>query len=323
MNETSKEMAPAIFAEHVEHRYRNRVALRDVSLSIPAGKIFALLGPNGSGKSTLFRLCSTIMPLQQGVLRVAGVDVGKPMDVRRRIGIVFQTASVDPKLSVDENLACQAALYGLHGKHQKERVAHVLQQVGLTERRGDRCETLSGGMRRRVELAKGLLHSPEVLLLDEPSTGLDPAARLDLWHALELLRARGTSVVLTTHLLEEADKADQIALLDQGQVIATGSPDQLRAEMGEGLLTVTGEDLNELQVRLRDGLGIEPQLVQNQLRIHCSDPAELVPQVARLAGDDARSITIGRPGLEDVFIAKTGHRFFGAAREPDTETVKA
>ncbi|MGV3485334.1 MAG: ATP-binding cassette domain-containing protein [Planctomycetaceae bacterium] len=302
--------APRVVCTQVHHRYGDREALRGVDLRVGAGEIFALLGPNGSGKTTLFRLISTLVPLQKGSIQVAGVDVAKdPLGVRQRIGIVFQSPSLDKKLTVDENIACQAALYGLSGNAMRRRRDEVLAMMKLTDRRNDFCEKLSGGLKRRVELAKGMLHQPPVMLLDEPSTGLDPSARLDLWQSLRAMADAGVAVVLTTHLLEEADKADRIAILAEGKVIADGSPADLRMAMGEGLVTVSAHDADAVEKIIRDELGLTVQRVQQQVRIHSDRAASLVPALAERLGDQAQSITIGRPGLEDVFIEKTGHRF--------------
>ena len=285
-------------------------ALRGVDLTINRGEIFALLGPNGSGKTTLFRLLSTLVPVQRGSVAVAGLDVAAdPLGVRGRIGIVFQSPSLDKKLTVDENIACQGALYGLTGAALRSRRDEVLAQLKLTDRRHDLCETLSGGLKRRVELAKGMLHRPEVMLLDEPSTGLDPAARIDLWNALRAMTATGITVVLTTHLLEEADKADQLAIMFQGQIIAAGTPHELRSEMGDGLITISASDVAAVEAILRDELRLDTQQVGNQIRIRCEAAAALVPRLAERLGDQVQSIAVGRPGLEDVFIEKTGYRF--------------
>lgn len=302
--------SPAIVCSGVQHRYGQREALRGVDLSIHRGEIFALLGPNGSGKTTLFRLLSTLVPVQRGQVEVAGLDAAAdPMGVRGRIGIVFQSPSLDKKLTVDENIACQAALYGLSGAAMRSRRDEVLAELKLTDRRGDFCETLSGGLRRRVELAKGMLHRPQVMLLDEPSTGLDPSARIDLWQTLRSMADDGITVVLTTHLLEEADKADRLAIMFEGRIIAEGTPDSLRGELGDGLITITASDLDWVESTLRDELGLDTQRLAHQVRVRCQQAPALVPRIADRLGDRMQSIAVGRPGLEDVFIAKTGYQF--------------
>jgi len=300
----------SIVCDDVHHRYGDREALRGVNLTIRSGEIFALLGPNGSGKTTLFRLLSTLVPVQRGRIEVAGLNVASDtLAVRGRIGIVFQSPSLDKKLTVDENIACQAALYGLSGAALNARRDEVLRQMKLTDRRSDYCEKLSGGLKRRVELAKGMLHQPTVMLLDEPSTGLDPSARLDLWQSLRAMADAGITVVLTTHLLEEADKADRVAIMFEGQVIADGTPQSLRSEMGDGLITISSADLDGIEVILRDEMGLETQRASNQVRIRCEGAPAWVPKIADRLGDSVHSISVGRPGLEDVFIAKTGYQF--------------
>lgn len=306
----------AIEISNVRHRYAEREALSGIDLQVPQGSIYALLGPNGSGKTTLFRLVSTLMPLQSGEIRVAGASVASDArEVRKRIGIVFQAPSLDKKLTVDENIAFQGALYGIQGALLRERRDEVLQRLRLTDRRSDLCETLSGGMKRRVELAKGMLHRPRVLLLDEPSTGLDPAARLDLWDALSEMANSGMTILLTTHLLEEAEKADHVAILSEGKVVASGNPESLREELGAGLVTVTSGEPAKVESILQDQMGLQPQRVQNQIRIQSDQPGDLVPKLVEHLGGLATTITIGRPSLEDVFIAKTGHRFWAVERD--------
>ncbi len=188
-------------------------------------------------------------------------------------------------------------------------ILEVLAELKLTDRRGDFCETLSGGLRRRVELAKGMLHRPQVMLLDEPSTGLDPSARIDLWQTLRSMADDGITVVLTTHLLEEADKADRLAIMFEGRIIAEGTPDSLRGELGDGLITITGSDLDWVEATLRDELGLDTQRLAQQVRVRCQQAPALVPRIADRLGDRMHSIAVGRPGLEDVFIAKTGYQF--------------
>ncbi len=308
MGETSAD--PLCVVCDLHHRYGDHVALAGIDYCARSGEISALLGPNGSGKTTLFRLLCTLLPIQRGQITIDGIDCASdPLAVRSRIGIVFQSPSLDKKLTVDENIACQGALYGITGRQLDRRRDEVLEEMKLTDRRRQRCESLSGGLRRRVELAKGMLHRPRLMLLDEPSTGLDPAARIGLWNALRAMADRGVAVVLTTHLLEEADKADQVAILSQGLKIAAGSPPQLRAEMGQGIVTVVASEIDLVESMLVDQLGLQPNRMQNQLRLHVDSPAALVPVLAKKLGDRAESISIGRPSLEDVFIAKTGHRF--------------
>ena len=210
---------PALEAEGLSFSYGERKALSDVSFAIARGEVFGFLGPNGGGKTTLFRLLSTLIPIQSGRARVLGRDLaGDTIEIRRKMGVVFQHPSVDGKLTVLENLQHHGRLYGISGRRLKDRAAAMLDSLGLTSRSGDLVETLSGGMRRRVELAKAMLHQPELLLLDEPSTGLDPMARREFFGHLEQLSRRdNVTIVLTTHHMEEAERCDRIAMLHQGR----------------------------------------------------------------------------------------------------------
>jgi ABC-2 type transport system ATP-binding protein len=223
----------ALEVSDLRHRYGDRESLRGLSFSVAQGDLFAMLGPNGGGKSTLFRIISTLMAPSSGTVEVFGHDVVKqPAEARRQLGIVFQSAAIDPWLTVLENLQHHGHLYGLTGAPLARAIERALERFGLTPRAGDRAGTLSGGLRRRVELAKALLPEPKLLILDEPSSGLDPTARRDL--LLELRRLRddeGTTVVLTTHLFEEAAVADRVGILHEGQLVAIGAPADLVANV--------------------------------------------------------------------------------------------
>lgn len=301
---------PVCQVRDVHHRYGDHVALSGINLQVGSGEIVSILGPNGSGKTTLFRLLCTLMPVQAGQVLIGGFDCNtQPIGVRNQIGIVFQSPSLDKKLTVDENIACQGALYGIKGAELNRRRDELLTRLQLKDRRGDFCETLSGGLKRRVELAKGMLHRPRLLLLDEPSTGLDPAARLSFWEAIETMADEGMAVLMTTHLLEEAEKSDRVVIMSQGRVIAEGAPQQLRAEMGQGIVTIMAQDAEAVEQLLIDRLGLSPQRMHHQLRLQSDAPASLVPVLVETLGDRAQSISIGRPSLEDVFIAKTGLEF--------------
>ena len=296
--------------EELLHSYGDHVALDGVDLSIRSGEIYALLGPNGSGKTTLFRLLCTLMPIQRGRVTIDGIDSATdPLGVRCRIGIVFQSPSLDIKLTVDENIACQGALYGIQGNALATRRDALLEQFRLTDRRNDFCETLSGGLKRRVELVKGMLHRPKLLLLDEPSTGLDPAARLDLWDSIRTMADEGITILMTTHLLEEADKADRVGIMADGRIIGEGSPADLRSELGQSVVTIESNEPSTVESILREDLDLVFKRVHQQFRIHSESAASLVPVLAEKLGDRAESISIGKPSLEDVFIAKTGQRF--------------
>ncbi len=302
----------AIEVRGVSHAYGQRRALHDVSLKIAASQIFCLLGPNGGGKSTLFRLLATLIPLQQGELSLLGYDARRMVDpIRRRLGVVFQSPSVDRKLTVWENVWQQAALYGLTGAAARSRGEHLLRELGLWDRRTEFVETLSGGLRRRVELAKGMIHQPQLLVMDEPSTGLDPGARSDLWVFLRRLQAEfGTTIALTTHLLDEAERADQLAILDQGKIVATGTASELRGALGGDCITLTSADARKLAQDVQQRFQLATQVVDQTVRIEVPQGHKWLMQLVDAFPDQVVTATLGKPTLEDVFIAKTGHRFW-------------
>lgn len=309
-------MTYAIETSGLVHRYGERTALAGLDLQIEPGEIFALLGPNGGGKTTLFRLLSTLIPIQQGRASVLSYDLAsQTQEVRRRIGVVFQAPSLDKKLSVTENLRHQGHLYGLAGKTLDERCEEMLGRLRLGDRRRDLVETLSGGLRRRVELAKGMLHHPRLLLLDEPSTGLDPAARSDLWDYLRLVQGeQGVTVMLTTHLLEEAEKADRLAILNAGTLVALDTPERLRASVGGDTLTITTDEPGGLAAAISDRLGLAAHEVDGSVRLELPDASQWVPRLVEAFPGRIETITLGKPTLEDVFIARTGHRFWHEER---------
>jgi ABC-2 type transport system ATP-binding protein len=302
---------PAVAIRGVSYAYPARPAVVDLSLEVRPGEIMALLGPNGGGKSTLMRLVATLIPLQSGVIEIFGQDVRQqPMAVRARLGVVFQAPSLDRKLTVVENIRLQAVLYGLRGPVIAQRLPSLLEQFALVDRAHDRVEQLSGGLRRRVELAKGLIHAPPLLLLDEPSTGLDPLARRDLWSHLRRLRdSAGTTILLTTHYLDEAEAADRVAILDQGRLVAVGTPSALRAEVGGDSLMLETDDPVGLASQIQTKFGLTPQILGEQLRLEVPQGHRWVVTLMEAFPQRIRALRLGQPTLEDVFVARTGHRF--------------
>ena len=292
----------SVDVDGLTHRYGERVALDGVSFSVRSGEVFALVGPNGGGKTTLFKILSTALTPSSGTARVAGIDV-RDDAVRRRIGVVFQAPSLDGKLTVGENLLHHGHLYGLSGAGLRQRIGEELARFGLTDRTGDRVEKLSGGLQRRVELAKSLLHRPEVLLLDEPSTGLDPGARRDLWDALRGLK--GVTVLLTTHLLEEAERCDRLAILHKGKVVAIGEPMTLRGEIGGDVVTVRSRDARQLADAIREKLGEQAEVVDGTVRLSRDRGHEFVGRLVEAFPQWIESVTVAKPSLEDVFMSKT------------------
>ncbi|MGC1276213.1 MAG: ATP-binding cassette domain-containing protein [Planctomycetaceae bacterium] len=301
----------AVVVENIGFRYGDRRALAGVSFDVRPSEIFGLLGPNGGGKTTLFRLLCTLLPFQEGKAAIVGCDVARePSAVRNSIGVTFQAPSLDGKLTVGENLKAQGQLYGLFGSELQQRIGRLSDRLGIADRMRDRAETLSGGLKRRVEIAKGLLHDPQVLLLDEPSTGLDPGARHDLWRLLAELREGGMTVLVTTHLMEEADRCDRLAILNRGEIVALGTPDQLRESIGGDCLTIRGSHPNALAERIGRTFDVPVRVVAGSVRIEQQHGHELLRRVVETFPGEIASVTLGKPTLEDVFIARTGHRFW-------------
>jgi ABC-2 type transport system ATP-binding protein len=319
----NRPMPAAIVVENLRHSYGERSALNGVSFDVREGEIFALLGPNGSGKTTLFRILSTLMLPTGGKATIAGFDAARqPDEVRGRIGVVFQASSADIKLTAAENLWHQGHLYGLHGAALRERIREMLQRVGLADRANEKVETFSGGMKRRVELAKGLMHRPGVLLLDEPTTGLDPGARRDLWQYLAELRSQEkVSVIVTTHLMEEAEHCDRLAILNAGQVVALGTPEVLRSEIGGDVIVLETADAESLAARITAKFGIGAATDGNKVRMERKDGHRFVTDLVESFPGEVQAISVSKPTLEDVFIRHTGHRFWREEddRQPGTE----
>jgi len=314
---STESASAAIRAVGIGYAYGPRPALVDLSLEIRRGELFAILGPNGGGKTTLFRLLSTLIPLQRGVVHVLNCDLARqPAAVRRAIGVVFQAPSLDRKLTVSENIRLQASLYGVGGRELASRLDELLIQFALTDRANELTERLSGGLRRRVELAKGLIHRPQILLLDEPSTGLDPAARSDLWQYLRHLRdSAGTTIVLTTHYLNEADGADRLAILNEGRLVALGAPDELRAETGGDSITIDTEEPAALAAAISEKFGLAARTIEGSVRLEVPNGHEWIARLVEAFSGRVAAIRLGKPTLEDLFIARTGHRFWQERRE--------
>ena len=272
-------MAAVLEVKNLTYMYGKRKALSGVTFIVAQGEIFGFLGPNGGGKTTLFKILSTFLrPSKNGEVQVSGFDLFRePHRVRGLLGVVFQAPSLDKKLKVEENLIHQGHLYGLQGSELKNRIEEVLKKVKLLDRKRDLVEKLSGGLQRRAEIAKALLHKPLVLLLDEPTTGLDPAARLDVWKILQELKTEGVTSLLTTHLIEEAEKCDRIGILHEGSLIALDTPQALKQGVGGDVLTVKTKKADVLKTFIEKEFG--------------------------------ESVVVSKATLEDVFIQKTGHKF--------------
>ncbi|MCY3763957.1 MAG: ABC transporter ATP-binding protein [Gemmatimonadetes bacterium] len=304
-------MPLAIAVTGLRHCYGSRIALDGIDLRIEKGEIYGLLGPNGGGKTTLFRILSTLLEPSEGTVRILDRDLLRDAaEIRARIGVVFQNASLDLKLTVLENLRHQGHLYGLRGRALKERIESILRSVGLTDRENDRTEELSGGLRRRVDLARGLLHRPELLLFDEPSSGLDPLARRTLWDDLRKLREeQGVTALLTTHFIEEAERCDRVGILDRGRLVAQGAPDALKRSMNKDVLVIEAEHTEVLRAEIEAQVSVTTTLVDGTVRIECDDGQAMMASLYADFRERISAIRLGRPTLEDVFIRETGRPF--------------
>lgn len=300
----------ALEVRSLVRRFGDRVALNEISFSVPPGEIFALLGPNGGGKTTLFRILSTLLPPTSGDARIFGRSVVEsPREARRSLGVVFQNPGLDSHLSVLDNLIHHGHLYGLHGRELRRRAMDRLARFGVEGRARDLVGTLSGGLARRVELAKGILHDPPLLLLDEPSTGLDPSARLEFMGVLSQLRkSQEVTIVLTTHFLEEAEKADRVAILDAGRLVAQGHPGDLRASIGGDVVSLHAADAPGLREKIAERFGLEAALVNETVRVEAPQGHQFLRDAVEAFPGEIRSASFGRPTLEDVFVHLTGHR---------------
>jgi ABC-2 type transport system ATP-binding protein len=297
-----------ITVDNLTHRYGERTALDSLSFQVAEGAIYGLLGPNGGGKSTLFRILSTMMAADSGRVTVAGLDVERQPDaVRRQLGVVFQTQSLDKKLTVDENMISQGHLYGLSGALLRGRAEEALKRLGLADRRGDIVDTLSGGLKRRVEIAKALLHQPKVLLMDEPSSGLDPGARRELAdYITELRSTQGVTVLLTSHILDEAERCDRLLLLHQGRCVVEGTPAELKARVGGDVVLLEVADAAVIEPQLRSRFHAEPHMLNGSIRVETGDGHRFVADVMEAFPGAVRSVAWHKPTLEDVFLKETG-----------------
>ena len=304
-----KPMADAtIAATQLVKRYGEVEAVRGIDLSVARGEIFGFLGPNGAGKSTTISILCTLLRPTGGQATVAGFDVlHDPGAVRSRIGLVFQDPALDEQLTAKENLDFHAFLYDVPRELRRERVAEVLAMVELTDRAGSKVLTFSGGMKRRLEIARGILHSPEVLFLDEPTRGLDPQTRRHIWdYLLELRHREGITIFMTTHYMDEAEYCDRIAIIDMGRIVALGSPDELKAGVGGDVITIATADNAAAAAEIGHRFNVTPAADNGTLRLEVSDGAAFVPRLVRELSMPVTAVTLRRPSLDDVFLKLTG-----------------
>jgi ABC-2 type transport system ATP-binding protein len=300
-------------------------AVRGVDLSVAEGEVFGFLGPNGAGKTTMVRMLCTLLPPTAGSATVAGVDVVTgAAEVRRRIGVALQEIGLDPVQSGRELLELQCGLYGIPRDPARVRAIELLELVGLTDAADRRTKTYSGGMKRRLDLASALVHSPDVLFLDEPTTGLDPSSRRTVWDEVRRINAAGTTIFLTTQYLEEADQlCDRLAIIDAGSIVAEGTPAQLKAQMGHDVVTLAldGADAAATERAVAELVGLERVVAEvDALALYVENGAGSITEIVRLLGGggiEVGAITVSRPSLDDVFLKATGRRLEGAAQEEE------
>ncbi len=305
-------MTTAIEIKNLTHQFKTRRAVDDLNLTVNQGEVFCVLGPNGSGKTTLFRILSTLFLPTSGSVQFWGLDLMRDCrKIREKIGVVFQNPALDLKLTVWENLIHQGHLYGLKGKVLEERARGVLARLGLLDRTKDLVGTLSGGLKRRVDLAKGLLHKPALVLLDEPSTGLDPGARAELWNYLiQLKREEGVTLLVTTHFMDEAERSDRLVIMAEGKLLALDTPHNLLSEVGADFVEMMTADSAELSAAIQKKFNLRAVITQRGLRLeHPGGPA-FVSELLAAFPDKIQQVTFRKATLEDVFLAKTGHPFW-------------
>jgi ABC-2 type transport system ATP-binding protein len=299
---------PAVLAQGLAKRFGDLDAVAGIDLSIPPGETFGLLGPNGAGKSTTIAMLCTLLTPTGGSARVAGSDVVRERDsVRRRIGLVFQDPTLDGYLTAERNLRLHAELYGMPRSGLDERMRQVLELVGLWERRRSKVGTFSGGMKRRLEIARGLLHSPRVLFLDEPTVGLDPQTRASIWNYItELKRAEDITIMMTTHYMDEAEYCDRIAIMDHGQLIALDTPTALKASVGTDRVQIRTDDDAAAVAALAERFGITATVAEGAVTFGVPGGERFVPRLFAELGVPIREVSVSRPTLDDVFMSYTG-----------------
>ena len=306
MNAVSR--GPAVAVEGLSKRYGDLEAVKGIGFEVAAGEVFGFLGPNGAGKTTTIGMLCTLVRPTGGAARVAGHDiVGERDEVRRNIGLVFQDPTLDAYLTAEQNLRFHGELYGLPREAMNERIAQVLRMVDLTDRKDGKVETFSGGMRRRLEIARGLLHSPRVLFLDEPTVGLDPQTRAAIWgYIRQLKETEDITIFLTTHYMEEAEYCDRIAIIDHGEIVVLDTPENLKGSVGEDRVRIVTDDDEAAIAALRDRFGIDAGVHEGSVTFAVASGEAFVPRLFAELGVAIRSVHVARPSLDDVFMNYTG-----------------
>jgi ABC-2 type transport system ATP-binding protein len=316
---------PAITVDRLAKSFGAVEAVKAISFDVSPGETFGFLGPNGAGKSTTIKILCTLLYPSGGRARVAGFDVMSERDaVRRNIGLVFQDPTLDAYLTGEQNLRFHAELYGVPKDEVPGRMREVLTMVGLWDRRGDLVQTYSGGMRRRLEIARGLLHSPRVLFLDEPTIGLDPQTRSAIWEYVDQLRRREEiTVFVTTHYMDEAEHCDRIAIINEGEIVVMGTPHELKASVGKDRVQISTADDPAAIARLAEVFDLEAAMHEGAVTFAVPDGERFVPRLFERLGVAIEAVTVARPTLDDVFMAYTGTTIRDAEAAPSMGAVMA
>jgi ABC-2 type transport system ATP-binding protein len=315
---TEPSTPPAIRVAHLRKVYDEVTAVDGIDLSVASGQTFGFLGPNGAGKSTTIKILCTLALPTSGRAEVGGFDcVTERAQVRRRIGLVFQDTTLDQYLTAEQNLRFHAELYGMPKQSVPQRMEQVLTMVGLWERRKDKVKQFSGGMKRRLEIARGLMHSPRVLFLDEPTVGLDPQTRSHIWEYLERLRrAEDITIFLTTHYMDEAEYCDRIAIMDAGRIVAQGTPEELKRSVGTDRVQLATVDDDAAAAALRERFGLDAGRHEGRLTVQVESGESFVPELFARLGVGIQSVSVARPSLDDVFLNYTGRTIRDAEATP-------
>jgi ABC-2 type transport system ATP-binding protein len=299
-----------IEVKKLKKKFNGITAVDGISFSVEKGEIFGFLGPNGAGKSTTISMLATLLEPTSGEAKINSFDIQDNKNaVRKSIGLVFQDPSLDDRLTAEENLRFHAKLYGVSKGDFKKRVEEVLELVELKDRRNDIVKTYSGGMKRRLEIARGLIHYPAVLFLDEPTLGLDPQTRAHLWeYILRLKREKEMTIFMTTHYMNEAEYCDRIAIIDQGKIVALDTPDNLKKKIGGDIITLKSQEKEKLEKELKDKYNLEVKEDGETLKIEVTDAETFMPKLFNELESKIQSIEMRRPTLDDVFLKLTGKR---------------
>jgi ABC-2 type transport system ATP-binding protein len=305
-------------AENLTKTFNGFKAVDAVSFEVEGGEIFGFLGPNGAGKTTTINMLCTLYRPSSGLAYVNGYDVSKePHKVRRSIGLVFQDPSLDDKLTAEENLDFHGILYGLKREERARMIDKVLEMVELSDRKHSLVSSFSGGMKRRLEIARGLMHSPKVLFLDEPTLGLDPQTRSRVWDYIHRLRSEeGVTVFMTTHYMDEAENCDRVAIMDHGRIIALDEPSTLKTQIGGDVITLKVVDVQKAELELKRRFNLNPRMVEGQLTIEVAEAEEFIPNLVKGLDMEILSLSLRKPTLNDVFLKLTGREIREEAGSP-------